>query len=84
MFGNNHAYQRGQEDQNKILTDHFIYFLNIDVVLAHRDALSAMGSAMVGGHRHQGIAITMLLIGHVERAIALREMPPLLLRVRIT
>ena len=35
MFENNHAYQRGQEDQNKILADHFIYFLNIDVVLAH-------------------------------------------------
>ena len=25
MFGNNHAYQRGQEDQNKILTDHFLF-----------------------------------------------------------
>ena len=32
-----------------------------------------MGIAIVGGHRHQGIAITMLLIRHVERAIVLRE-----------
>ena len=37
-----------------------------------------MGSAMVGGHRHQGIAITMLLIHHVERAIALRDTSALL------
>ena len=87
MFENNHAYQRGQEDQNKILADHFIYFLNIDVLTWFwpiGDALSAMGIAIVGGHRHQGIAITMLLIRHVERAIVLREMPALLLRVRIT
>ena len=39
MFENNHhAYQRGQEDQNKILADHFmhmhIYFLSIGVVVA--------------------------------------------------
>ena len=84
VLGNNHAYQRGQEDQNKILTDHFIYFLNIDVVLAHRGRSERHGQRLVGGHRHQGIAITMLLIHHVERAIALREMPALILRVRIT
>ena len=47
MFENNHAYQRGQEDQNKILADHFIYFLNIDVVLAHR------GRSERHGHRHR-------------------------------
>ena len=46
VFGNNHAYQRGQEDQNKILTDHFIYFLNIDVVLAH------LGRSERHGQRH--------------------------------
>ena len=88
MIGNtgNHAYQRGQEDQNKILADHFIYFLNIDVVLAHRGRSDdeRHGQRQVGGHRHQGIAITMLLIHHVEHSIALREMPALLLRVRIT
>ena len=33
VFGNNHAYQRGQEDQSKILTDHFLYFLSIGVVV---------------------------------------------------
>ena len=47
MFENNHAYQRGQEDQNKILADHFIYFLNIDVVLAHR------GRSERHGQRHR-------------------------------
>ena len=46
MFENNHAYQRGQEDQNKILADHFIYFLNIDVVLAH------LGRSERHGQRH--------------------------------
>ena len=47
MFENNHAYQRGQEDQNKILADHFIYGLNIDVVLAHR------GRSERHGQRHR-------------------------------
>ena len=37
-----------------------------------------MGGSIVGVHRHQGIAITMLLIHHVERAIALRDTSALL------
>ena len=37
-----------------------------------------MGGSIVGVHRHQGIAITMLLINHVERAIALRDTSALL------
>ena len=56
-----------------------------DVVLVHRGRYERhIRIDIVGGHRHQGIAITLLLIRHVERAIALREMPALLLRVRIT
>ena len=37
-----------------------------------------MGGSIVGVHRHQGIAITMLLLHHVERAIALRDTSALL------
>ena len=83
MFENNHAYQRGQEDQIKILTDHFLFLLIIESLRSILGALSTMGSDIVGVHRQQGIAITMLLFHHGERAIALREMSALLLRVRI-
>ena len=37
-----------------------------------------MGGSIVGVHRLQGIAITMLLLHHVERAIALRDTSALL------
>ena len=53
-----HAYQRGQEDQIKILTDHFLFLLIIESLRSILGALSTMGSDIVGVHRQQGIAIT--------------------------
>ena len=47
VFGNNHAYQRGQEDQIKILTDHFLFLLIIESLRSILGALGAMGSAIV-------------------------------------
>ena len=64
----------GQEGLNNFLTDHLLRFL-LRCVGPRGAPKSAMG---VGVHRHQGIAITMLLIHHVERAIALRDTSALL------
>ena len=47
VFGNNHAYQRGQEDQNKILTDHFLFFIIIESLRVH------LGRSERHGQRHR-------------------------------
>ena len=47
VFGNNHAYQRGQEDQNKILTDHFLFIIIIESLRVH------LGRSEHHGQRHR-------------------------------
>ena len=47
VFGNNHAYQRGQEDQNKILTDHFLFIIIIESLRVH------LGRSERLGQRHR-------------------------------
>ena len=70
----------GQEDQNNFLTDQMSRFWLTSVIRApgRRQKRHGRLHAIVGVHRHQGIAITMLLIHHVERAIALRDTSALL------
>ena len=67
-----------QEDQNNFLTDQMSRFWLTSVIREPGRRQKRQGGSIVGVHRHQGIAITMLLLHHVERAIALRDTSALL------